>query len=158
MAPLLNPGDALVVSPPVGRQPRSGELVVVESEGEFITHRVLPGGRIKGDNLLYIDREVPSDRIVGHVIAVSKPGRQLDLQQGLWPLAGRLMAGLSRVEWAVVRKGSRSQRDRSAETEHAQRPGWRYWLGRRLSAATFTLRRVIVWGVLALDTGKSEPE
>lgn len=126
MAPLLQPGDTLVIVPPEPR-PEPGMVVTVRQAGTLLSHRVLrqnaAGLLLRGDACRQPDRLVAWHDLVGIGVARERPGRaMLTLRQGLLAVLGRWtvlgspsVSGLralgSRIGWVIglwlVARGSK---------------------------------------------------
>ncbi|MFV9506626.1 MAG: S24/S26 family peptidase [Oscillochloridaceae bacterium umkhey_bin13] len=95
MAPLLHPGDTVVLVPPEGEL-GPGTIVTVQQAGSLLTHRVLrqtsTGLLLRGDACRQPDPLVAVHEIVGVVALRERPGRpSLSVRQGLLGLIGRLV-------------------------------------------------------------------
>ena len=122
MAPLIEPGDVVLVRHVNFEDLRRGDLILVEQGGTFLVHRLVAvhdhGVRTKGDNASHADVLVAPEDVLGRVVVVekgdvlsltsaipsailrtglvepSKGGRRIELGQGQWPMVNRLL-GLS---------------------------------------------------------------
>ena len=107
MAPLLRPGDQVVVQPLPEHSLQDGDLVVVRPASPDalpVTHRLVrrssQGWYTKGDSSLYLDGLLAEKDILGRVLAVERQGKRLDLQSRRWRLAN---GWLGRSGWWQAR-------------------------------------------------------
>lgn len=95
MAPLLRSGDVVWVEPVAPSALRRGDLVVVQRQGAWITHRLIArrGDRwyTKGDGLCHPDPAVPGEAILGRVIAIERDGSRIELRQRRWRVIHRIL-------------------------------------------------------------------
>lgn len=107
MCPLIQPGDCLIVSGARTSAIRRGDIVVVDSGGAWIAHRLIVqpanGSPLvtKGDNLPRPDPVVMPDQVLGVVKRIERSRWQLDLTSRRARLGARINAGLSRIEARV---------------------------------------------------------
>ena len=122
MAPLIEPGDVVLVRHVNFEDLRRGDMILVEQGGTFLVHRLVAvhdhGVRTKGDNASHADLLVAPEDVLGRVVVVekgdvlsltsaipsailrtglvepSKGGRRIEMGQGRWPMVNRLL-GLS---------------------------------------------------------------
>jgi len=103
MAPLIEPGDVVLVRHARLADLRRGDLLLIEQEGAFLVHRLVAadahGVRTKGDNASHADSPIAPQDVLGHVVAVEKDGRRIDLGVGRWLLVNRLLGLLG---WGEV--------------------------------------------------------
>lgn len=86
MAPLLEPGDRVVVRGLSGRRPAAGDLVLFRSEAGATIHRVIGWRRVGGRRLL-LERGDANPRAaylepsacLGRVVAIEKDGARLSV-------------------------------------------------------------------------------
>ena len=106
MVPFILPGDTLVVRRGTPRGARSGEVVLFSREGRFYAHRLVTmaeeGGLIRliarGDALSRNDPPYAENEMLGHVAAVIRGRKQIDLDRH--PAAGQRL-----LRWIVRRSG-----------------------------------------------------
>lgn len=87
MAPFLLPGDGVVLAPVSAQSLRAGDIVALSALPQPIAHRVVaaPGGwrkrplLTKGDAGSTYDRPLPSQTVLGRVVAVQRGDRMLPL-------------------------------------------------------------------------------
>ena len=98
MLPLMPDGSRITVTACAAAALRPGDIILFDSGQTLITHRVLrlrggPDLRIyeKGDNRT-AGTWIGSAQVVGRVTALERSGRTIRLDQGVWPLIGRLVA------------------------------------------------------------------
>jgi len=122
MAPLIEPGDVVLVHRVNFGDLRRGDLILVEQGGAFLVHRLVVvhdhGVRTKGDNASHADVLVATEDVLGRVAVVEKGNvlgltsatpsailragsakppkgeRRIELGHGQWPMVNRLL-GLS---------------------------------------------------------------
>lgn len=103
MAPLMQTGDFLQVEAVLPGQLALGEVVLIQREADYLTHRLIaqPGGRwrTKGDNNLRPDPISAADVIIGRVFCIERGRQSLSLQTRKWRLLNPLLASLGRLEW-----------------------------------------------------------
>ncbi len=109
MAPTLHNGDSVRVV--AGASPRSGDIVVAQSENGLLVHRAICriGDRLVlgGDNSTGLDEPVPLDAVLGRVTAVEAlHGRSRRLDSGCARAVGLVTAGYGRCRGAL-RRGPR---------------------------------------------------
>jgi len=120
MAPLIEPGDVVLVRHVNPEDLRRGDLILVEQGGAFLTHRLVAADahlvRTKGDNASHADPPVLPQDVLGRVIGVEKgdvvslskgdvlsppkDGRRIELDEGRWPMVNRLLGLLG---WCEVK-------------------------------------------------------
>jgi len=112
MAPLIEPGDVVLVRHVNPEDLRRGDLILVEQGGAFLTHRLVTadGHRVqtKGDNASHADPPVLPQDVLGRVMGVEKgdvlsppkDGRRIELDEGRWPMVNRLLGLLG---WCEVK-------------------------------------------------------
>ena len=109
MAPLLRPGDAVIVRPTCAENLQRGDVVAVRRGGQVISHRVVEVGggrwRTKGDNSHRLDPQAPGEALVGQVIAIERGADRLDLRSGRWQVASRFLGLAGAWEAALFRQG-----------------------------------------------------
>ncbi len=112
MAPLLQPGDGVLVGPVMEDKLRRGDLVVVRRAGEPVTHRVVgrAGGRwrTKGDNLRLLDPPFAPVDLLGRVAALERRQGKIDLESRHWR---RVNAWIGRLSWWEARVYSALRRE-----------------------------------------------
>lgn len=95
MQPLIRGGDRLLVLHDLARI-RQGSIVVFEREGRLVAHRVLqtmPGRLLtQGDNARTPDQPVAENCVVGHVLAMQRGARRIELDTAAWRWVGRSIA------------------------------------------------------------------
>jgi signal peptidase I len=113
MAPLVERGDLVLVQRANLKDLRRGDLVLVEQGGGFLVHRLVAAPRrgarscgpdahqvqTKGDNASYADLPLPTQEVLGRVVAVEKGGGMIELDSGQWPMVNRLLGLLG---WGEV--------------------------------------------------------
>lgn len=99
MAPLLRPGDVIIVRLG-GLQPRLGDVVVRRQDDALVVHRVVKvtGEHIltKGDATLSLDPPATPDDVLGIVTGIEGTSR-LDLSHGVWRALNPALAVYSRL-------------------------------------------------------------
>lgn len=88
MAPLLHPGDTVIVEPIATTQLRRGDLIVVGAGGALLTHRIVRVGPsellLRGDAQATLDPPLAPSALVGLVVARQRSKQRLELCGGLW--------------------------------------------------------------------------
>ncbi|HTP10130.1 MAG TPA: signal peptidase I [Anaerolineae bacterium] len=119
MRPLLQVGDVVVVQPIEPRTLRPGDVIVVQRDGAWITHRLVTvdarGWYTHGDNARTSDAAASADEIIGRVIAIERGDQTIDLQQPHWRAIDRRINRIQRWQmhlFATLRQwgGGRSNR------------------------------------------------
>jgi signal peptidase I len=113
MRPLLRTGDEVVVIPIDPRTLRPGMVIVVDRNGDWITHRLVTiderGWHTQGDNTHILDAAARADEIVGRVITITRGAQTIDLRQPRWDAIerriNRVQRGQARV-FGVLRRYS----------------------------------------------------
>lgn len=110
MAPLIAPGDEVIVAAAPPETLRPGDLIVAAAPGRpFVVHRLVALHR-QGDELRLVtqgDRSAapdpawPAEAVVGRVVAVVHAGRTLDLRRGCGYNLATLQGVLARLETIV---------------------------------------------------------
>jgi len=107
MLPLLRPGDLVQVRRMPVEALRQGDVIVVNSAGNPITHRLVmvdaQGWHTKGDSCTFADPPVPAEAIWGRVVSVERGDTCLDLQNRRWSLVNRCVGALSCWQVQVAR-------------------------------------------------------
>lgn len=110
MAPLIAPGDEVIVAAAPPEALRPGDLVVAAAPGgPFVVHRLVAIRRegeqvqvvTKGDRSAAPDPVWPAEAVVGRVVAVVHAGQRLDLRRGRGALLAALLGGIARLEATV---------------------------------------------------------
>ncbi len=111
MAPLLLPGDAVLVVQADEADLRRGDLIVVRRGGEPVTHRVVGRARgrwlTKGDNLRTLDPPFEGSELIGRVAAIERQSARTDLETVRWRRVNRFLGWLSWWEARVYRVARR---------------------------------------------------
>ena len=98
MRPLLQTGDVAVVHSVDPGVLQPGDVVVIQRDGEWITHRLVAvdghGWHTHGDNTRYLDETASADQVVGRVIAIE------DLLARVW---GAEFVGQPQVLYVHIR-------------------------------------------------------
>lgn len=106
MRPLLRMGDVVVVQPVDPQAIQPGEVLVVQRDGEWITHRLVGvdenGWHTHGDNTSYADEAVSADQIVGRVSTIERGNQTIDLQQPRWRAIDRRINRVQRIQLRVL--------------------------------------------------------
>lgn len=110
MAPLIQPGDEVVVTAVAAKALRPGDLVVAAAPGKpFVVHRLVALRHqgdaawlvTRGDRSDMPDPPWPAESVIGRAVAVVRSGRTLDLTQGKGHRAIKLQGALARLEAAT---------------------------------------------------------
>jgi signal peptidase I len=109
MKPLICAGDVVIVQPIEPAALRRGDMVVIQSGDELITHRLVAasaaGYYVRGDNAAYTDAVAAADQIVGRVIAVERDGQSIDVRSRRWTRANRMLGRLGQIHSALYHWG-----------------------------------------------------
>lgn len=103
MAPLVAAGDAVVIRAVAPESLAPGDIVLLESAGVFVLHRlaVIRAGRgllTQGDRNAEPDGPWPPEALIGRAVAVVRAGRELDLTAGAGAALARRVGRLARLE------------------------------------------------------------
>jgi Peptidase S24-like len=122
MSPFIKDGDIVIVSPLLGRKPRTGEVVAFlhPGTGKVAVHRIVRKKTgwffLRGDNSFSVDGALTFDRVLGSVTRVERQGRRVRGMGGrlspavaLLSRTGGLVRGLS---FARRLNGQRTRRGR----------------------------------------------
>jgi len=103
MHPLLLIGDAVVVETVLHSNIRTGDVLVLQRDLDYLTHRFIgKSGKkwfTKGDNNVLPDPPFSLKEIIGKVIYIQRSERIIDLQTRKWLVINSLVAKLSFLEW-----------------------------------------------------------
>jgi hypothetical protein len=110
MAPLLKVGDQVGVQPVPAEALRPGDVVMVETTAELMTHRFWqqweqngqPYLMTRGDRLIHFDSPWPAGRLIGRVVARRRGQRQLELDNGPGNWLNRRLMGIICFEMNVL--------------------------------------------------------
>jgi hypothetical protein len=107
MAPLLRPGDVLVVQPGKAGDLLPGQIVVLQDADGFLTHRLIAIGSdtfvTKGDAMPCFDPPAPFSALVGWVQSVERDGNTwLNFSQRRWRCVWPCLALLYKIENQVA--------------------------------------------------------
>jgi len=108
MAPILNPGDQVIVESKTDESFLSGDIVVFNQSTELIVHRLLSFddndlAQTLGDNHLHIDPPVIRAEIIGRVVKIIKRDRVVDLVKMEWVTINRFIGWCGRWELCLYR-------------------------------------------------------
>jgi signal peptidase I len=113
MLPLLREGDRVLIAH--SRSIRVGDIVVLQSMDELVTHRVLEirntnsGERVlltKGDHVSSMDPPVPETKILGRVVAIRRGPKRMCLDTPAQFSIGHAIAALMRLQAELYRSAS----------------------------------------------------
>ncbi len=105
MLPFLYDGDMVLVTPFLD-QLEIGDIIVYQTAGVLVTHRVIHINysnnedttyRTKGDNSIMPDPPIISGAIIGKVIAIKRSHREMRLDNRKWQIANQLIGSLMAV-------------------------------------------------------------
>ncbi|UCB44005.1 MAG: signal peptidase I [Dehalococcoidales bacterium] len=99
MAPLIHPGDQIMVSKVPAEQVRSGDIIVFSRNGELIVHRVLKI-RLTNSGIRFVEKGdssgvcglFSSDDVIGRVTMVKGKGKIFNLNSPLSRLTSRALS------------------------------------------------------------------
>lgn len=115
MLPILQPGDAAFLSPAKESAPEVGQIVTFIQGESLLTHRVVSVRSdhilTKGDHVQACDPPVPTQQVIGRVIARERGDQLRKIQSGQ---RARWIAALSRLEGGMHQRlaGSRWRESR----------------------------------------------
>lgn len=120
MAPSLRRGDQVQLSPASLESLVVGDIVVIGSSKDLLTHRfwgvISEGGRshlvTRGDRLPYFDPLIPADQLRAIVVGRRRSGRFLALDHGLGNWLNHQFRRLAELEGRVMRLSVPSIEDR----------------------------------------------
>ena len=148
MVPLLRPGDVVWVEPVTPSALKRGDLIVVQRQGTWVTHRLVArqGGKwqVKGDNLRHPDPPVTDEAVLGRVVAIERDGLRIDLRELRWQLLNRVLGWIG---WVEVCSFAMAQRWKHRLFRGRVPPVLRVLAG----LATALPRRVMQWVLRRLD-------
>jgi len=143
MAPFLRSGDFVVVRAMDASRLRRGDLVVVQREGQWVTHRLIGtscrGWRLRGDNLDLADPPVDEAEIAGRVVAVEQDDRLVDMDRLRWRVVNTALGVLLAWEEALYRRA----RPPASRLARAIPPHWMVTAGRAGKAIIYAVRRLL---------------
>jgi hypothetical protein len=114
MAPLVAPGDEVVVAATSVESLRPGDIIVAQAPGRpFVVHRLVaiqpaPEGNgfiTRGDRSGMADPAWRADALVGRAVAVQRGDRMIDLARGRGRMAVVVQGWLARIEAASYQAG-----------------------------------------------------
>lgn len=156
MAPLIHPGDQIMVSKVPAEQVRSGDIVLFSRNGELIVHRVLKirltnaGIRFveKGDSSRVCGLFSPDD-VIGRVTMVKGKGKIFNLSSPLSRLTSRALSVWPYWTCAIV------TRLRASSNRNVRRIG--RVLLRLMLLSSHILVRIcsVIWYLSGLNYGQS---
>jgi len=107
MSPSLKKGEVVVVCGLTGDQLLIGDIVILQLEGELITHRIVArrtdGWYTKGDGSPRLDPLVRLEAILGWVEAYEHDGAVYSTRGGKRKLINSIIGSLSWLEGAIYR-------------------------------------------------------
>lgn len=110
MAPLLLPGDEVIVAAAPPETLRPGDLIVAAAPGRpFVVHRLVALQRegagfwlvTRGDRSSTPDPAWTAEAVIGRVVAVVRAGQTLDLRRGRGRAMALMQSVLARLEAAT---------------------------------------------------------
>lgn len=108
MAPLLRPGDYILVESTPLDKIRRGDLIVTRREDDYLTHRLVAksaqGWLTKGDQNSQADAPVEVREVVGLVVAYVRLGKLHSLRTRYWQIIAWLQGWLGWQEIACHSK------------------------------------------------------
>ena len=137
MAPLIHPGDTVIIVYCQPDELRCGDLVLIRRENDLVTHRLIgrtdQGWITKGDGSPWADPLVKEDCLLGKAVAIESRGRRISFETRSWKERSRLAGWLSCVEQRLLGRLSPCK---------PARHGWRrrlVWLARAPFWAAYTI-------------------
>jgi signal peptidase I len=115
MAPLLQAGDQVGVAAVSPANLRPGDIIIVETAADLLTHRYWqplnengqPHLLLRGDRLLAFDSPSPNSCLIGRIVTRRRGQRQLDLESGPGNWLNRRLMGIIRLEMTLLTGNSR---------------------------------------------------
>lgn len=112
MAPLLKPGDSLLIRHGVGKI-RIGDVIVFKASEKLLVHRVVSRRKTregevllaKGDRSRVFDEPIVPGQVIGKVLEAQGPSGRLRLTSRSWRLTNFCLAALSRRAASSDRAG-----------------------------------------------------
>jgi signal peptidase I len=109
MAPLLHPGDEILLEPVAGEELIVGDVITLVSPEGLLTHRYWatqngptgPWLLTRGDRPLVFDPPWPSDAVVGRMVAWVRGGRELALTTSRGRRLNRHLIWLAKMEYRL---------------------------------------------------------
>lgn len=110
MAPLLKAGDQVAISRTSAGELQPGDVIMLETTAELMTHRYWQQWQqngqsyllTRGDRLIPFDSPWPSGRLIGRVIARRRGQHQLALDSGPGEWLNRRLTGIIRLEMKLL--------------------------------------------------------
>lgn len=107
MFPYLQDNELVKVEPVGAEQPRKGDIVVFERNGQLIAHRLIKKKDnhyiTKGDFCLKRDEPFSSDLLIGQITAIFRGDKVIVLNRFKHRLAGILLVRLEHVLPWIIR-------------------------------------------------------
>lgn len=96
MWPQLLTNDRVIIEVPYKHEPRRGEIVLIKQPNDFVLHRIINivdfNGKktclTRGDNSRYPDQPINSAEIIGHLVAIERGERTINVGSGFYRLLG----------------------------------------------------------------------
>jgi signal peptidase I len=110
MAPLLKAGDQVAIERVSAEELRPGDLIMVETTAELLTHRYWQGWEqngqhyllTRGDRLIQFDSPWPTGRLIGRVVARRRGLRYLELDNSTGEWLNQRLMGIIRLEMKLL--------------------------------------------------------
>ncbi len=106
MAPLLRPGETVLVKACQPEALRLGDLALVRREGDLVTHRLIGrealGWITKGDGSPWADPPVKSDYFLGKAVALESGERRISFETKAWRRRSRLAGQIGWIEHCLL--------------------------------------------------------
>ncbi len=105
MAPILKPGDHILIQPAVFDRIRPGDIVILQRSSDLVTHRLIQTNPttclVKGDAFRLADPPFLPSALLGLVLAVEHQSKQVNLRSRPWIACGKFLAWLARLSQRV---------------------------------------------------------
>ena len=151
MRPLLRAGDMVEVERVPPAELRAGDIVVVQRQGEFVTHRLLRvderGWHTHGDGTRSLDVPVAADEIVGRVVTLERGEKRLDLQPARWRVSDRMIRMIDCWKLSVLGAARRWQ----PRTENQSAGRWSSALAWPFQ---MSIRIIVAWSIRRTPRGE----
>ena len=106
MAPLLRPGDSVLVASCHPEELQIGDLVLIRREGDLVTHRLIgrtrQGWITKGDGSPWTDPPPAADHLLGKAVALESGGRRISFDTYSWRRRSRVAGRVGFVEQRLL--------------------------------------------------------
>lgn len=125
MAPMLQSGDNVIISPVNVAYLKPGDMVVITQNKDLIIHRlttIRQNGTYltKGDSLPFVDPPLNSGDILGQVVVIEKKQLSINLAQPKWIRINRILGIISKFEANIIHFYYRNRKEQSSESSQQE--------------------------------------